>query len=362
MTRQSETAGFGPRPRWRRFHQGALALAVAAPLAGSALLVAAALAPASAQTRMVEIGENKVGGVRVTQGKSQTLQTTLGFVDLVVGDPEIADVMPLTDRSLSILGKKIGTTRVSVYGEGKKLVGVYRRRGRLRHVAARQRARAALPGCALPRLLGQRPHHALRHRARRRHGDERGGDREAVRRRTCINAVKVAQPQQVMLEVRFVEASRTPAASSASTGRSSARTSATATKGALELRRAARDRPRFSGAAPFGTVLGRMLGSGVQADVLIQALEERGSCAASPSRTWSRSRATPRASSPAASSRSRSPANLGTITVEYKRYGVGLAFTPTVLGDGVINLKIEPEVSQIDPTNRSAPAASRSRR
>src|SRR3954465_10207273 len=32
MTRQSETAGFGPRPRWRRFHQGALALAVAAPL------------------------------------------------------------------------------------------------------------------------------------------------------------------------------------------------------------------------------------------------------------------------------------------------------------------------------------------
>ena len=102
MTRQSETAGFGPRPRWRRFHQGALALAlalalaVAAALAGSALLVAAALAPASAQTRMVEIGENKVGGVRVTQGKSQTLQTTLGFVDLVVGDPEIADVMPLT--------------------------------------------------------------------------------------------------------------------------------------------------------------------------------------------------------------------------------------------------------------------------
>ena len=36
--------------------------------------------------------------------------------------------------------------------------------------------------------------------------------------------------------------------------------------------------------------------------------------------------------------------------IEYKRYGVGLAFTPTVLGDGLINLKIEPEVSQLDPT------------
>ena len=42
--------------------------------------------------------------------------------------------------------------------------------------------------------------------------------------------------------------------------------------------------------------------------------------------------------------------NLGSIGIEFKKYGVGLAFTPTVLGDGVINLKIEPEVSQIDPT------------
>jgi pilus assembly protein CpaC len=38
-----------------------------------------------------------------------------------------------------------------------------------------------------------------------------------------------------------------------------------------------------------------------------------------------------------------------TVTVEWKRYGVGLAFTPTVRENGVINLKIEPEVSQLDP-------------
>ena len=40
------------------------------------------------------------------------------------------------------------------------------------------------------------------------------------------------------------------------------------------------------------------------------------------------------------------------ITVEWKRYGVGLAFTPTVLNGGLINLKIEPEVSQLDPNNQ----------
>ncbi len=39
------------------------------------------------------------------------------------------------------------------------------------------------------------------------------------------------------------------------------------------------------------------------------------------------------------------------ITVEYKKFGVGLTFVPTVLANGVINLKIEPEVSHIDTTN-----------
>ena len=38
------------------------------------------------------------------------------------------------------------------------------------------------------------------------------------------------------------------------------------------------------------------------------------------------------------------------ITVEFKPFGVSLAFTPTVLGDKVINLVVEPEVSSIDPS------------
>jgi pilus assembly protein CpaC len=38
------------------------------------------------------------------------------------------------------------------------------------------------------------------------------------------------------------------------------------------------------------------------------------------------------------------------ITVEFKQFGVGLGFTPTVLADGLINLKIAPEVSEIDPS------------
>ena len=37
----------------------------------------------------------------------------------------------------------------------------------------------------------------------------------------------------------------------------------------------------------------------------------------------------------------------GAITVEFKKFGVGLAFTPTVLENGRVNLKVRPEVSQL---------------
>jgi pilus assembly protein CpaC len=35
------------------------------------------------------------------------------------------------------------------------------------------------------------------------------------------------------------------------------------------------------------------------------------------------------------------------ITIEYKQYGVGLAFTPIVLGDGRISMRVRPEVSEL---------------
>jgi pilus assembly protein CpaC len=39
-----------------------------------------------------------------------------------------------------------------------------------------------------------------------------------------------------------------------------------------------------------------------------------------------------------------------TPTIEFKKFGVSLAFSPTVLSRGLINLRIAPEVSEIDPS------------
>jgi pilus assembly protein CpaC len=47
----------------------------------------------------------------------------------------------------------------------------------------------------------------------------------------------------------------------------------------------------------------------------------------------------------------QSNANGGTtITLQEEEFGVGLRFTPTVLGNGRINLKVSPEVSELSPT------------
>jgi pilus assembly protein CpaC len=119
-----------------------------------------------------------------------------------------------------------------------------------------------------------------------------------------------------------------------------------------------------SAAPPFGFLIGNLVHKGLQADVIVNALEEKGLGR--------------RLAEPNLVALSGDTANFlaggefpipvpggtaGQITVDYKRYGVSLAFTPTVLSEGLINLKIEPEVSQLDParsvavgTNISVPA------
>ena len=130
------------------------------------------------------------------------------FVDLIVGDPDVADVNPLTDHALSILGKKIGTTRVSVYAEGKKLVGIFDVEVSYDITRLTNELRRRFPGSQTQGVHRQRPHHAVRRGRRCRHARQ-GGTIARQFGPEIINTVAVMSPQQVMLEVRFVEISRT---------------------------------------------------------------------------------------------------------------------------------------------------------
>jgi pilus assembly protein CpaC len=48
-------------------------------------------------------GDNRTAMVTVPIGKSQDVRTDQSFVNVMVGDPHVADVNPLTDHTLSIL-------------------------------------------------------------------------------------------------------------------------------------------------------------------------------------------------------------------------------------------------------------------
>ena len=109
--------------------------------------------------------------------------------------------------------------------------------------------------------------------------------------------------------------------------------------------------PHSSSATPAGSLVGSLLSGGFSIDVVINALEDRGVAR--------------RLAEPNLIARSGEKASFlaggefpipvseddGQISVTYKKFGVSLDFTPTVLQDGLISLDIAPEVSAIDPSS-----------
>jgi len=319
----------------------AMTLISALTVAGAATLWPVWATSANAQPRTIELGgKKKTASITIPIGKSEDVRTDAPFMEVMVGDPEIADVSPLTDRSISVLGKKIGTTRVSIYSEGKNLVGIFDVEisydvSKLSSEIARQFPRAHIRVSSVNgRILlsGTSPDAVTLDRVvtiAKQFGPD------------IINSVGITQPQQVMLEVRFVEASRTAARELGVNWKILGK-SASVVTGTAGL---------LSNSTPFGTIMATLLGNGIQADPLIQALEDRG---------VARRLAEPNLVALSGDTASflaggefpfPVQGQLNQISIEFKKFGVGLAFTPTVLSNGLINLKIEPEVSQIDPTN-----------
>jgi pilus assembly protein CpaC len=319
--------------------------AIALSLAAASVVAMAWLLPfavAPARARVIELSiDSRTAAITVPIGKSDNVHTDGAFSDVVVADPETADVVPLTDHSVSILGKKIGATRVSLYGEGKRLVGlvdveVSYDTVRLGTEIARQFPHARIRVSSLNgrlMLSGSAPDGITVDKAMT-FAKQFGPD--------VVNAIQVSEPQQVMLAVRFMEVSRTASRELGIQWNVVAQ-NINATVGTSAL---------LSGNTPFGTVLATVLkGNTANVNALIQALEQR---------QVARSLAEPNLVALSGDTANflaggefpfPVSASLGTVTIEWKRFGVGLAFTPTVLGNGQINLKIEPEVSQLDPTN-----------
>ena len=64
------------------------------------------------------------GTLSVVVSKSQTIKLPSPFAEALIGDSKIADILPLTDHSIYILGKTIGSTSLAIVDENKQIVQI----------------------------------------------------------------------------------------------------------------------------------------------------------------------------------------------------------------------------------------------
>ncbi|MCB1460104.1 MAG: type II and III secretion system protein family protein [Nitratireductor sp.] len=290
--------------------------------------------------------------IQIPSAQPRTFRADASFSEIVVGDPEIAVVTPLTDRSFYVVGAKAGTTGVALYNEAKELVGmldieVGPDTAKLNRTIADTGVKAqSANGRVVLTGKAKSPSAAAKARNIAKQFDE-----------DVVDSSEVNGSVQVQLEVRFVEAQRVNNKEIGASlyaqkgngtrffgGTNGAVTSTPAT--GLTLTNSL-----ISGSLPFGNIVGRLLDAGMNVDALVHALETRG---------VARRLAEPNLVALSGDTASflaggefpvPVSADNGKVTVEFKKFGVGLDFTPTVLDSGLINLQIAPEVSQIDPTS-----------
>lgn len=314
----------------------------------------------SAATLLKISSEDKVARIKVVNGRSETFRMSVPFGEIVVGDPETADVNALSDRTLYVLGKKLGTTNVTLFDADKNLIAVVDVEVTHDLSGLREALQQAIPGAKLKvrsvngRVLieGQVPSAPAAEKAMTIARDFAGAE--------VTNSLSISANQQVNLEVRMIEVARSAGKdlgfnwnlinNGNGYGQGLGIAQAAAGSQGVGLAAAA---SALSGLVPFGTVVANILENGTSPDLLITALEER---------RLARRLAEPNLTALSGQSASF---NAGgqvpvqtcegsladqTCSVTYKDFGVILNFTPTVLDDGLINLVLNPTVSEIDPS------------
>ena len=345
--------------------------------------------------------------------KSITLPVPRAFTSAVVGSPDIADALPMTDRTLYIQGKNFGTTNVSIYDENMRLIKVVdvevawdtgNLQSKIRATTGSAGIRVTsdngvivLSGTASDAVAADRAVAVATAWIGTAASGATGAGATGIR---VVNAMTIASPQQVMLKVRFLEVSRDAgrdlgvnwaaingsgtrgvtlgqgglttqppllggAAQSGTTTSSIGNTTTQSTSTTCPP--AGICAPAGSGlfqalgtfagatGSPFGVILAEIVNKGVQIDSLVTALETKGLLQrlAEPNLvalSGDTASFLAGGSIPVPSVQSSSGIT-PVITTVYQPYGVQLNFRPTVLNNGIINLSINPTVSELDYTN-----------
>jgi pilus assembly protein CpaC len=282
----------------------------------------------------------KTRSIRIPTAKPTTFRTDVPFSEIVVGDPNLAIVTPLTDQSFYIVGSSKGTTGIALFNQDRELIGSLDVEIGADTDKLNKSLKTALGGSEV-KAESQNGSVVISGKAKSPQAAAKARKIVESFDADAVDSMLVQSSTQVQLEVRFIEAQRNKTKElgiglSGGKGRVSGAT----TGGAL-----------LSGSLPFGQFIGNLISHGLEVDVLIQALEAKGVAR--------------RLAEPTLVALSGDTASFlaggefpvpiasgdGQVTVEFKKFGVGLEFTPTVLDNGLINMRIAPEVSAIDNTS-----------
>lgn len=304
------------------------------------------------------------GQLDVPLNKSQVLTVDRPFAKAMIGSEEIADIMPITNRSLYVLGKKMGTTSLTVYDNANNVISVVDVAVGPDIVSLRRQLSELIPGepigakisndaVVLTGVVSNGPAISRAIELAKTYAGEK-----------VVNMMSVGASQQVMLEVRFSEINRQAGKQigfSAFAGSDGGTFGAATGNGAglsIDPTTGAPVLKLDSIVGSFGVFRKTFSALGLNIDAALDALERKGMVKTLAEPTLialSGETASFLAGGefPIPVSQSNGGSGGGgnnAISIEFKPFGVSLSFTPTVLADGVINLQVEPEVSSIDPS------------
>lgn len=305
---------------------------------GLCLALATLPGTVQAQERIVALGgASVIEPIIMKPGFTMTVRTDRPFSDIVIGNSSVADVFPLTDNSVYVQANNTGATNVSFFGPSKELLGVMILNVRVDFNDLQQAINRAVPNAnvSVANVNGRV----------RVSGEVRDGPSlarvielaEQFSDQPVLNAVRVTDPQQVQLDVRILEVSRS-AGRELGVQLSSNRMTTGGTNAGI----------------PFGSFVGNLLaGAGADIDIVINALETKGLARRLANPTLVTSNGVEAnfvvggevPIQTTALNADGVPIGTGT---DYREYGVRLNFRPVVLDNSLISLEIRPEVSDVD--------------
>ena len=337
----------------KRLLSAALAVGL---MAGASAFAAPAAAQIVGEAEGVHAGE-----LAIPVNKSQVLRMDRPYARALIGNPEIADVLPLTDQSLYVLGKSVGTTSMTLYDPNNRLIAVIDLAVGPDVTGLRRHLSELMPGDQIgARMINESI--VLEGIVSSAVAADRAVQlAETYAPGNVINMLSIGSSQQVMLEVRFSEVKRSAIkdlgmswfiGSDDINGAFGSGASLTPGAGGSGFGNGDLRVDSITGA--FGILSGDFSLLGANIAGALDALERKGfvTTLAEPTLVaLSGETASFLAGGEFPIPVSQGGGDGGTaISVEFKQFGVGLNFTPTVLADGVINLVVAPEVSSIDPS------------